>query len=103
MNITTPYIITEIGMNHDGSFGNAIRLIEEAKKAGADAVKFQFHISEEETLPNAPTPPYFKIEGRFEYFNRTAFTIEEWIKYAEEWHKQESKAFLVYYNGRKGQ
>jgi len=79
-NINTPYIIAEIGMNHDGSLGNAVRLIEEAKKTRVDAVKFQYHISEEETLPNAPTPPYFKIEGRFEYFNRTAFTIEEWIK-----------------------
>jgi sialic acid synthase SpsE len=81
--IPPPYIIAEIGMNHDGSFGNAIRLIEEAKSAGVNAVKFQLHISEEETLPNAPTPPYFKIEGRFEYFNRTAFSINEWQKLKE--------------------
>lgn len=75
-----PYIIAEIGMNHDGSFGNAIALIEEAKNAGADAIKFQLHIAEAETLKSAPTPPYFKLEGRFEYFKRTAFSLEEWLK-----------------------
>jgi len=74
------YIIAEIGMNHDGSLGNAIRLMEEAANAGVDAVKFQMHVSQAETLPNAPTPPYFKIEGRYEYFERTAFSQEEWKK-----------------------
>ncbi|MCF2141424.1 MAG: N-acetylneuraminate synthase family protein [Candidatus Lokiarchaeota archaeon] len=67
-------------MNHDGSFGNAIRLIEEATKSGVDAVKFQMHISEAETLADAPTPPYFTIEKRYEYFNRTSFTYLEWEK-----------------------
>ena len=35
------YIIAEIGINHDGNFKKACKLIEEAKNAGADAVKFQ--------------------------------------------------------------
>ena len=34
-------IIAEIGVNHDGKFKKAIRLIDLAKKAGADIVKFQ--------------------------------------------------------------
>ena len=34
-------IVAEISGNHGGSLENAIRLIREAKKAGADAVKFQ--------------------------------------------------------------
>ncbi len=38
-------------------------------------VKFQTHISAAETLPDAPMPPYFKGEPRFEYFERTAFTL----------------------------
>lgn len=74
------FIIAEIGMNHDGSLGNALRLIEEAKHSGVDAVKFQIHISDEETLKNAPTPPYFKMEKRYEYFERTSFSLEEWKK-----------------------
>jgi len=43
-----------------------------------DAVKFQTHIPEAETLPDAPMPPYFKGEPRFEYFRRTGFTLEQW-------------------------
>ena len=71
-------IIAEIGSVHDGSFGNAKRLIEAAAACGADAVKFQTHISEAETLKDAPSPSYFKAEPRFEYFNRTGFTFSQW-------------------------
>lgn len=73
-----PLIIAEIGSVHDGSFGNARKLIEAAAAAGADVVKFQTHIAEAETLPNAPTPAYFKAEPRMEYFRRTSFTIPQW-------------------------
>ena len=36
-----PYIIAEIGLNHDGKLNKAFSLIKSAKRAGADAVKFQ--------------------------------------------------------------
>lgn len=36
-----PYIIAEIGANHNGDMGLARQLIDAAKAAGADAVKFQ--------------------------------------------------------------
>lgn len=67
------FIIAEIGMNHDGSFGRAKEFIDAAVQAGADAVKFQTHIAEEETLKTAPAPAYFTDEPRYEYFQRTAF------------------------------
>ena len=35
------YVIAEIGINHNGSLGIARRLIDVAKAAGCDAVKFQ--------------------------------------------------------------
>ncbi|GAB4315045.1 MAG: N-acetylneuraminate synthase [Promethearchaeota archaeon] len=87
------FVIAEVGMNHDGSLGNALRLIEEAADAGVDAVKFQLHISAAETLPNAPTPPYFKVEGRYQYFERTAFSLEEWTTLRE--HATELGLYFV--------
>ncbi len=67
-------IIAEIGSVHDGSFGNAGKLIEAAAAAGADTVKFQTHIADAETLADAPMPPYFQGEPRMDYFRRTAFS-----------------------------
>jgi N-acetylneuraminate synthase len=73
-------IIAEIGSTHDGSFGNARCLIDAAAECGVDAVKFQTHIAEVETLSDAPVPPFFKDEPRLEYFKRTAFTKSQWIE-----------------------
>lgn len=73
-------VIAEVGSVHDGSFGNAKHLIETAAECGADAVKFQTHIAEAETLRDAPMPPYFQGEPRYEYFKRTAFTRERWVE-----------------------
>ena len=36
-----PYVIAEIGVNHEGSLATAKLLIESAKRGGADAAKFQ--------------------------------------------------------------
>lgn len=74
----TLIIIAEIGSVHDGSFGNAKKLIEAAAVAGADIVKFQTHIAEAETLADAPAPGYFKAEPRMAYFRRTGFSLPQW-------------------------
>ncbi len=71
-------IIAEIGNTHEGSVGLAKQFILEAANCGVDAVKFQTHIFEEESLPSAPNPPYFKDESRKAYFERTAFTIDQY-------------------------
>lgn len=92
LNNEKPMIITEIGMNHEGSFGQAKCLIKAAADSGAGAVKFQLHISQAETLKNAPKPKYFTEESRFEYFDRTAFSKEQWIKL-----KEYSKSLGVYF------
>ena len=75
-------IIAEIGSVHDGSFGNAIKAVEVAAACGADIVKFQTHIADAETLPDAPMPSYFRGEPRINYFRRTAFSLSQWKEIA---------------------
>jgi N-acetylneuraminate synthase len=72
------FIIAEVGSVHDGSFGNARNLIKVGADCGANAVKFQTHIAAAETLRDAPMPPYFKGEPRYEYFERTGFSPDQW-------------------------
>lgn len=40
-NFSMPFVIAEIGANHNGDIERAKKLIKLAKKAGANAVKFQ--------------------------------------------------------------
>jgi N-acetylneuraminate synthase len=80
-------IVAEIGNTHEGSVGLAKCLVRGAAECGADAVKFQTHLFEAESLPNAPAPSYFKDEPRKSYFERTAFNLEQYRelkRFAEE-------------------
>lgn len=52
-----PYIIAEVGVNHEGSMELAKRLIDEAREGGADAVKFQSYKAE--TLASKDSPSYW--------------------------------------------
>ncbi len=54
------YIIAEAGVNHNGDINLAKKMILEAKKAGADAVKFQTFISRELVSANADMAQYQK-------------------------------------------
>ncbi|MDB9998560.1 N-acetylneuraminate synthase family protein, partial [Alphaproteobacteria bacterium] len=56
-----PYIIAELSANHNGNLDTALRIIEEAKKAGADAVKLQTYTADTITL-NSDTED-FQIHG----------------------------------------
>lgn len=74
------YIIAELGNTHDGSLGLAKQMIHAASECGVNAVKIQTHIFDAESLPNAPNPPYFKGESRKQYFERTAFTRDQYLE-----------------------
>ena len=71
-------IIAEIGNTHEGSLGLAKQFIRAARECGVDAVKFQVHLFDAESLDSAPNPPYFKDETRKEYFDRTSFSLKDW-------------------------
>jgi len=52
-----PYIIAEIGVNHEGSLEQAKKLIDLAKEGGADAAKFQSYKAD--TLASKESPAYW--------------------------------------------
>lgn len=52
------FIITEVGVNHNGDVELAKKLIDVAKDAGADAVKFQTFKAENVVTKNAPKADY---------------------------------------------
>ena len=67
VNLKNFYLIAEIGNNHEGSFSKAKKLILEAKKSGADAVKFQFI--------NPSMLVSYKDVGRFKQLNKYLFSL----------------------------
>ncbi len=54
------FIIAEAGVNHDGKLATALRLVEVAAEAGADAVKFQTFSADRQVTRAASKAPYQK-------------------------------------------
>lgn len=83
------YIIAEVAQTHDGSLGQAHAFIDAARDTGADAIKFQMHIADEESTEDEPFRINFSYEdeSRYRYWRRMEFTREQWEglkKHAEE-------------------
>ena len=70
------YIIAEACDNHLGNMEKAKEMIKLAKLAGADAIKFQHHIPDEEMLPNVPMSDNFDIP-LYEFLKKYSLTIEQ--------------------------
>jgi N-acetylneuraminate synthase len=77
------YIVAELSANHHQNFEQAVRIIEEAKKAGADAIKLQTYTAD--TMTIRADREYFRIGGGTLWDGRTlyelygeAFTPWEW-------------------------
>jgi pseudaminic acid synthase len=79
-----PYVIAELSANHNGQMQLAMRLIEEAKKAGANAAKLQTYKPDTITL-NSDSED-FKIRGGL-WDGRTLFELYEEAHMPWEWHK----------------
>lgn len=72
-----PFIIAEVGINHEGVFDKAIQLVDAAVEAGADCVKFQSHIAEAEMIPTDMTPGDISAEKLWDIIKRCELTEEE--------------------------
>lgn len=62
MSLPEPFIIAELGGNHNGSLKRMLKLIEAAADAGTDAVKFQCFTADTLTL-NSDRPEFAITEG----------------------------------------
>lgn len=78
-----PYIIAELSANHNGKLETAMRIVEEAKKAGADAVKLQSYKPDTITL-NCDSDE-FRIHGGL-WDGRTLYELYEEAHMPWEWH-----------------
>lgn len=59
------FVIAEAGVNHNNKLSLAYKMIDEAIKAGADAIKFQTFIADKIQLANSTKPNYQKkIRGK---------------------------------------
>lgn len=77
----SPYIIAEIGVNHECSLEQAKRMIEEVAKAGGNAVKFQAYKAE--ILASKFSPPYWDTTKE-----TTKSQFELFKKYDKFWKKE---------------
>ena len=80
----SPYVIAEMSANHNGNIDTALSIIEEAAKAGADAVKLQTYTPDTITL-NADGDD-FKISGGL-WGGRTLYDLYQEAHMPWEWHK----------------
>ena len=79
-----PYVIAEMSANHNGRIEIASRIIEEAKRAGADAIKMQTYTADTITLRS--DLPDFQIKDGL-WAGRTLYELYEWAHTPWEWHR----------------
>lgn len=80
------FIIAELSANHNGSLETAIETIKAAKKAGADAIKFQTYTAD--TLTIDCDNEYFKINQGTLWDGKTLYSLYQEAYTPWEWHEE---------------
>lgn len=70
------FVVAEACDNHMGNLATAKEMVRLAKLAGADAIKFQHHLPDEEMLPGTPMSDNFD-EPLYEFLQKHALKIED--------------------------
>ena len=79
-----PYVIAEMSASHNGNIETAFKIIEEAKKSGADAIKMQTYTPDTLTL-KCDLPDFQITDGL--WAGRTLYDLYEWAHTPWHWHK----------------
>ncbi len=79
-----PYIIAELSANHNGDINRAYQIMEEAKKAGADAIKLQSYTHE--TITMDCDSEEFQIHGGL-WDGKTLYELYKDAHMPWDWHK----------------
>jgi sialic acid synthase SpsE len=72
-----PLVMAEVGINHEGQLDKALQLVDAAAAAGAELVKFQCHITEQEMVPTDMTPGEISTEKLWDIIKRCELTADE--------------------------
>ncbi|ENM3847380.1 pseudaminic acid synthase, partial [Vibrio cholerae] len=79
-----PYIVAELSANHNGDINRAFQIIEEAKQAGADAIKLQTYTHE--TITMDCDSEEFQINGGL-WNGQTLYELYKSAHLPWDWHK----------------
>lgn len=79
-----PFIVAEMSANHNGSLADALKIIDMAKEAGADAVKIQSYT--EDTITLNSDRDEFRIKGGL-WEGETLYELYKRAKTPFEWHE----------------
>ena len=80
----SPYVVAELSANHNGDINRAFQIIEESKKAGADAIKLQTYTPDTITIDFDSEE--FQIQGGL-WGGQTLFDLYKSAHMPWDWHK----------------